>query len=147
MEKRIIDRAQPTNKRKTMMKRTLIAIAASATLALGSLAAYAHGHGHGGGKGGMGRGMWGNPLEHLTKSLDLTPEQQAQVKPVVDQARPQIKAIHEEAMQKTHAVMQNCAAQIRPLLTPQQQLKFDAIKKAHEDMLNAMKEMHQAQQQ
>lgn len=92
----------------------------------------------------MHEGMKGNALEHLTKELDLTPDQQAKVAPIVDQAKPQIQAIHQEAMEKTRAVMENSAAQIRPLLTPQQQAKFDAIKKAHQDMLNARKEMHQA---
>lgn len=91
--------------------------------------------------------MMGNPLEHLTKELDLTPDQQAQVAPIVDQAKPQIQAIHQEAMQKTRTVMENCSAQIRPLLTPQQQAKFDAIKKAHEDMLESMKALHEAKQQ
>jgi Spy/CpxP family protein refolding chaperone len=95
----------------------------------------------------MGPDHWGNPLEHLTKELDLTPDQQAKVSPIVDQAKPQIQAIHQEAMEKMRAVMENATAQIRPLLTPQQQTKFDAIKKAHEDMHNAMKEMHQARQQ
>lgn len=91
--------------------------------------------------------MMGNALEHLTKELDLTPDQQAKVTPIVDQAKPQIQAIHQEAMEKTRAVMENAGAQIRPLLTPQQQAKFDAMKKAHEDMMNAMKEMHSARQQ
>ena len=95
----------------------------------------------------MGPGKWGNPLEHLTKELDLTADQQAKVAPIVDQAKPQIQAIHQEAMEKTRAVMENAGAQIRPLLTPPQQAKFDAIKKAHEDMMNAMKAMHQARQQ
>jgi hypothetical protein len=34
--------------------------------------------------------------------------------------------------------------QIRPLLTPEQQTKLDAIIKAHEDLHNAMKELHEA---
>ena len=91
--------------------------------------------------------MMGNPLEHLTKDLDLTPDQQAKVTPIVDQAKPQIRAIHQEAMEKMHAVMENAGAQIRPLLTPEQQTKFDAMKKAHEDMRKAMQDMHQARQQ
>ncbi len=130
------------------MKRTLIALTVSSALALGALAVYAQGpeHGHGHGACGMGHGKWANPLEHLTKELDLTPDQQAKVAPIVDQAKPQIQAIHQEAMQKVRGVMEGCGAQIRPLLTPQQQAKFDAIKKAHEDMLNAMKELHQAKQ-
>jgi Spy/CpxP family protein refolding chaperone len=126
------------------MKRTLIAVAVAGALSLGTMGLYAQEHGKGGRHGFMHKGM---ALEHLTKDLDLTPEQQAKVAPIVDQARPQIMAIHQEAMEKTRAVMENAATQIRPLLTPQQQQKFDALKKAHEDMLNAMREMHQAKMQ
>ena len=133
------------------MKRTLIAVTASAALALGSLGLYAQGEGprHGGGHGGPGgmHGRGGNPLEHLTKSLDLTPQQQAQVAPIVDAAKPQIQAIHQEAMQKMKAVMDNAETQIRPLLTPEQVQKLEAQKKAREDMHSAMKEMHDARAQ
>ena len=89
--------------------------------------------------------MMENPLEHLSKDLNLTDDQKAKVQPIIDQARPQLAAIHKEAMEKMHAVMENAGNQIRPLLTPQQQQKLDAIKKAHEDMKKAMDEMHDAQ--
>ena len=89
--------------------------------------------------------MMENPLEHLSKDLNLTDDQKAKVQPIIDQARPQIVAIHKEAMEKMHAVMENAGNQIRPLLTPQQQQKLDAMKKAHEDMKKAMDEMHDAQ--
>ncbi|HEV3409057.1 MAG TPA: hypothetical protein VG095_02095, partial [Chthoniobacterales bacterium] len=62
-------------------------------------------------------------------------------------AKPQIRAIHQEAMQKTRAVMENAGARIRPLLTPQQQQKFDALKQAHEEMLEARKKLHEAKMQ
>ncbi|MGI8819908.1 MAG: hypothetical protein ACR2ID_03415 [Chthoniobacterales bacterium] len=134
------------------MKRTLITLAIASTLGLGAIAglqAEDHGGrgGHRGKHGGMGGGRWGNALEHLTKDLDLTPQQQATVGPIVEQTKPQIKAIHQEAMQKTHAVIENAEAQIRPLLTPEQQQKLDAMKKAHEDMKNARREMRDARQQ
>jgi len=127
------------------MKRTVIALTLSGALALGTLAAIAGEHGEHGGPGM--HHMMANPLEHLTKDLDLTPDQQAKVTPIVDQAKPQIQAIHQEAMEKMRAVMENAGAQIRPLLTPEQQTKFDAMKKAHEDMRKAMQEMHKARQQ
>ena len=129
------------------MKRIFIALTIGAALTVGTLGVYAHeGGGHGGhrfmhGKGGK------MALEHLTKDLDLTPQQQAQVAPIIDQAKPQIQAIHQEAMQKARAVIETAGGQIRPLLTPQQQQKFDAVKKAHEDMLNAVKDLHAAKQQ
>lgn len=88
--------------------------------------------------------IMGNPLEHLSKDLELTDAQKAQVQPIIDQAKPQIQAIHKEAMEKTHALMESTGAQIRPLLTPPQQQKYDAMKKAHEDMRKAMQQMHEA---
>lgn len=89
----------------------------------------------------------GNPVEHLTKSLDLTPEQQAQIQPIFDQAKPQVAAVRQEAMQKIKAIRENTQAQIRPLLTPAQQQKFDALKKAREDMRKARAEMRDAMKQ
>jgi Spy/CpxP family protein refolding chaperone len=89
----------------------------------------------------------GNPVEHLTKSLELTPEQQAQIQPIFDQAKPQVAAVRQEAMQKIKAIRENTQAQIRPLLTPAQQRKFDALKKAREDMRKARAEMRDAMKQ
>lgn len=128
------------------MNKKLIAVTASAALALGSLAVYAQGPEgrHGGMHGGRDGHGWGNPLEHLTKELNLTPQQQTQIQPIVDQAKPQIQAIHQEAMQKAKAVMESTEAQIRPLLTPEQVQKLEAMKKAHEDMHNARMEMRDA---
>jgi len=125
------------------MKRKPIALTIAGVLALGSGAALqAKNHGHEGGKrhGKMGKFA----LEHVTKELDLTPQQQAQVAPIIDQAKPQIRAIHQEAMQKTHTVMQASVAQIRPLLTPEQQQKLDRLQQAHEKMREAMRELHDA---
>ncbi len=95
----------------------------------------------GGPHGGFGHH---NPLEEMTDSLSLTPDQKAKVQPIIDQAKPQLKAIHEEAMTKAKSVVDTSIAQIRPLLTAEQQTKLDAQIKAHEDMMNAMKEMHDA---
>ncbi len=134
------------------MKQTLIALTAASALAFGTIAAvHADDHGGPGRKGHRhgergGRGH-GNPLDRLDRDLNLTAEQKAKVQPIVDQTKPQIKAIHEEAKQKTKTVMDNAMTQIRPLLTPEQQQKFDAMQKAHEDMRDARKEMHDARSQ
>ncbi len=40
--------------------------------------------------------------------------------------------------------MNSTLSQIRPILTEDQQKKLDAIEKAHQDMLNAKKQMHDA---
>lgn len=127
---------------KTNTKRNLITLAAIGAIALGGFA-FAAPHGGPGGRHGGWRGH-GFALEHLTKSLNLTPDQQSKVQPLIDQARPQIVAIHKDAMQKTHAIIDNTMSQIRPMLTPDQQKKLDAVQKAHQDMRNAMKELHAA---
>ena len=128
------------NKTKTNMKRNLLTVAAVGAIALGGFAiARAQGgpdgihcHGH------------GFALEHLTKTLNLTSDQQTKVKPIIDQARPQIVAIHKDAMQKMHAVIDSSVSQIRPLLNPDQQKKFDALQKAHHDMHAAEQELNAA---
>lgn len=86
----------------------------------------------------------GNRFELLTRALDLTPEQQAKIKPILEQAKPQVQAVRQEAKQKIQAIRENTQAQIRPILTPAQQQKFDAIKKAREDMFKAREEMRDA---
>jgi len=88
--------------------------------------------------------MMGNPLEHLSKDLNLTDDQKSKVQPIIDQTKPQMAAIHKEAMEKMHALLENAGNQIRPILTPEQQVKFDAMKKAHEDMRKAMDDMDEA---
>lgn len=86
----------------------------------------------------------GNPVERLTKALDLTPDQQAKVKAIFEQAKPQIQAARQEARQKAQAIREKIQSQIRPILTPAQQQKYDAIQKARQDMLNARREMRDA---
>jgi len=132
---------------KTNVKRNLLSLTAISAIGLGGYAfAIAQPDvGFGGGHGGWHGHAFA--LEHMTKSLNLTPDQQTKVQPLIDQARPQIIAIHKDAMQKTQAVIDNTMSQIRPILTADQQKQFDALQKAREDMRNAMQEMHAATQQ
>jgi len=44
-------------------------------------------------------------------------------------------------------VMSSTLSQIRPLLNSDQQAKLDAIQKAHQDMMNAHKELQNAMQE
>jgi Spy/CpxP family protein refolding chaperone len=125
------------------MKRNLLALAATGAIALGGfvvveaqpgpgVAGHWHGHAFG--------------LSGITEKLNLTADQQTKVQPILDQAKPQIAAIHQEAMQKMHTVMNSTLSQIRPLLNADQQSKLDAIEKAHQDMRHATKQLHDAMQ-
>jgi Spy/CpxP family protein refolding chaperone len=124
------------------MKRNVLAVVTAGAIALGGFVIVQAQPGPGGGGHGHAFG-----LQHLTDKLNLTSDQQTKVQPILDAAKPQIRAIHQEAMQKTKTVMDSTLSQIRPLLTPDQQTKLDAIQKAHQDMMNAHKELNAAMQE
>src|SRR3954470_16677569 len=128
---------------KPTMKRNLLAIAAAGAIALGGFVLVQAQPGPG------GRHWHGHEfgLKGITEKLELTADQQTKVQPILDAAKPQIAAIHQEAMQKMHTVMDSTVSQIRPLLNADQQKTLDAIQKAHQDMLNARKELHDATQE
>jgi len=123
------------------MKRNLLAVAAAGAIALGGFIVVQAQPGPGGAGHGHAFGLKG-----ITDKLNLTADQQTKVQPILDAAKPQIAAIHQEAMQKMQTVMSSTLSQIRPLLNPDQQTKLDAIQKAHQDMMNARKELHNATQ-
>ena len=126
------------------MKRNLLALLTASAIALGGFVALQAQPGPG------GHGRWHGRefgLEGITEKLNLTSDQQTKVQPILDAAKPQIRAIHQEAMQKMKTVMDNTLSQIRPLLTADQQQKLEAIEKAHQDMMNAHKALHDATQE
>ena len=128
------------------MKRKLITLSFAGALALGSIATLSAGYREPGGERGRGGhgGKGGFALERLTTKLNLTAEQETQVAPIIAQAKPQIRAIHQEAMEKTRHVVETTTAQIRPLLTAEQQAKLDQLQAAHEKMREARREMKEA---
>ena len=127
---------------KQTMKRNILTFVAAGAIALGGFGVLQAQPGAGGGWHGHAFGLQG-----LTKQLDLTSDQQTKVEPILDAAKPQLVAIHEEAMQKAKGIIDSSLSQIRPLLTADQQKKLDAIQKAHQDMMNAHKELHDAMEQ
>lgn len=122
------------------MKRNLLTLAAAGAIALGGFALVQAEPG----QRGAGRHGHGFAFEHLTKGLNLTADQQAKVQPIIDQAKPQIIAIHQDAMQKSQVIIDGAMSQIRPLLTPDQQKKFDDMQKARQNMRSAQKSLHDA---
>jgi Spy/CpxP family protein refolding chaperone len=119
------------------MKRLLIALTAAGAISVAGFAIARTDEGGPCGRHGGWRGHFGK----MTEALNLSPDQQAKVQPILDQAKPQIAAIHEEAMQKVKTIMENTTAQIRPLLTAEQQTKLDTLKQAHEQMRDAHDKM------
>ena len=128
------------------MKRNVLTLVAAGAIALGGFVVVQAEPGSGPGGFGCPHGsVFG--LQHLSETLNLNSDQETKVQPILDQAKPQFAAIHREAMQKAKGVMDSTLSQIRPLLTPEQQKKLDAVQKAHQDMMNAHKELQDAMQE
>jgi len=79
---------------KQTMKRNILAFVAAGAIALGGFAVV---QAQPGAMGGHGRAFG---LQGVTKQLNLTSDQEAKVQPILDAAKPQLAAIHQEAMQK-----------------------------------------------
>jgi Spy/CpxP family protein refolding chaperone len=77
---------------------------------------------HGRWEGRRNHEFGGRMLSHL---LNLTDEQKAKVKEIMEASKPKIKAIREEERAKIRSVIDETRQQIRPLLTPAQQKVFD----------------------
>ena len=113
------------------MKRNSLTLAAAGLIVLGGFSvALAQNP-----RGGSG----GHRLEQLIEGLNLTPDQQAKVQPLINQAKPQIAEIHREATQKIRSIVTSTVSQIRPLLTPEQQKKLDENQNARRGRMNARK--------
>jgi Spy/CpxP family protein refolding chaperone len=68
-----------------------------------------------------------NLSDILTRMLLLTDAQKAQIQPYVDAVQPQLDATHQQARQAADTLLKQLSASIRPLLTPEQQIKLDAF--------------------
>lgn len=91
-----------------------------------------------GGKGGKGeRGERGDRLAMLKQELALTPDQIEKVKPILDHEREAVRTLMEDTSTdrdakrpKMREIRESHNAQIRAILTPDQQAKFDAMRPA-----------------
>lgn len=72
-------------------------------------------------------------LEHLTKKLDLTQEQQNRILPIIEEKHKNLEALHNQMRE----MRQNAMSQIEAQLTPEQK---DQWKKMQEERKEKMKE-------
>ena len=73
--------------------------------------------------------------EHLRRSLDLTPEQEAKVAPIVETTSAKLEAIRLETAERVRLVMEESKKDVAPLLTPEQQKKLDKLEAQHRKMM------------
>lgn len=68
-------------------------------------------------------------MDRLVQQLQLTPDQQKQIRAALSEGHKKWVAIGREAEQQRQALRKETRARIRTLLTPAQQTKFDAFLK------------------
>ncbi|GJL52025.1 periplasmic heavy metal sensor [Candidatus Nitrospira salsa] len=77
-------------------------------------------------------------LQKLTKKLELTEEQQAKVKPILEQKHQQLQALHKQMKE----IRMNARAQIEAELTPEQVGKLKELRDKHKQCKEGKKGKH-----
>ncbi len=108
------------------------------------------GQGTGQGMGrGMGQGMGHRPmmsvddqLQHLTKKLKLSDDQQAKLKPILEDQNKQMEQIHndsslsrEDRFSKMQDLRQSSDTQIKSVLNEEQQKSFDKMREEQRERM------------
>ncbi len=63
-------------------------------------------------------------MTHLSHRLNLTPEQEAKIEPIVADAINHIQSLHNEEIEKLGQIMDEANQKIEPILTPDQQARL-----------------------
>lgn len=79
---------------------------------------------HGGGGRGGGRDR-GAAFEEMRRDLELTDEQAAQVRSILEETRREYRALREETRPRYDGIRHGARERIRALLTPDQRERFD----------------------
>ena len=82
---------------------------------------------------GGGRFRVGRFIERLERDLALTAEQRRRIDEILQQARVESDELHREMVPRVHEHMQQTREQIRGVLTPEQQEKFDALHRRYRE--------------
>jgi Spy/CpxP family protein refolding chaperone len=123
------------------MKKVILSSALAFTMAFSSSAAFAQ-MGQSGAMG-QGSGQWHGQrgpmsadqrLQMLTQQLNLTSDQQAQIKPILENESQQMQAVQQDSslsqqdrMSKMKEIRETTASQIKPILNADQQAKWEQM--------------------
>lgn len=122
------------------MKKALICALLTVALCCFGTALFAQMQGGSGMGGGAARGPMSTDerLQHLTQMLNLTSDQQAKIKPILENEAQQMQALRQdtltsrdEKMPKMREIRQNTNSQIATVLTPDQQKKWEQMQSRH----------------
>lgn len=68
----------------------------------------------------------------MQSRLDLTPEQVAKTKPILDKTARELERIRTETGQRVHAAFAAAAVELQPELTPEQRAKLEKMEAQHQ---------------
>jgi Spy/CpxP family protein refolding chaperone len=77
-------------------------------------------------------------MEHLTKRLNLTADQQAKIQPILADADTKIHALHRDEVDRFSQIFKETDDQISALLTPAQQAELQKMESEREKMFGHM---------
>jgi Spy/CpxP family protein refolding chaperone len=87
-------------------------------------------------------------MRRLVTQLDLTPEQQAKIKPIVDQAAQELRQLRRTTQRTSASVIERMQGEIAAQLTPEQKVKYDEqVSKQRERMRHFMEERARRQRE
>lgn len=73
--------------------------------------------------------------EHFRRALDLTPEQEKKIAPIVESTTSKLEAIRVETAERVRTVMEDSKREIAPILSPEQKQKLDKLENEHRRMM------------
>jgi Spy/CpxP family protein refolding chaperone len=126
----------PLYKESRNMKQIFLRGALAVAVVLGGVTAYAQmGAPAGGAEHGQRQPMSADQrLQMLTQQLNLTSDQQSQIKPILENESQQMDALRSDSslsqqdrMSKMKEIRQSTSSQIKPILTPDQQTKWQQM--------------------
>ena len=118
-----------------LMAMSMVAFGQSAPDAQSTQEGRGEGHGHGRGAGMM------NPdaqLEHMSSALNLTDEQKAKIKPILEDTSKKMQQLRQDSSlseqdkrAKMQEIHQDAMSQVKPILNADQQKKFESMHGPH----------------
>lgn len=72
----------------------------------------------------------------LTKQLNLTPDQQAKIQPILTDAESKIQALHRDEMERGSQIIKTANDQIAAILTPDQKAQLAKLEAEREKMFS-----------
>lgn len=77
----------------------------------------------------------GKMRDHFRKALDLTPDQETKILPIIDATSTKLEAIRLETAERVRTVMAESKREIAPQLTPEQQEKLERLEAHHRKIM------------